>query len=500
MPSSTAPGKRITGQDMQTYMESFAHQFLSRCIRYNEEVCRICYEADKDLPWAVHIQNKCSGERNTIRYARIVLCTGGCSTPFIPAALSIEAAKSANFNVPVIHSQQFGEHLDSLISVAKSAPPDRVIVVIGGGKSAQDVSACLALRGACVKIVFQKADALLAAPAPLPDAIRKSRFLSILSPYISLQTRLERFLHTTSLGSNIVHGIWGLISSSSYSALSIASDSPLRNAHSLFWDIRTNDEGAPRPDSFFSLVNAGKIELVSPARVQSYGRDGLVRLEDGRELLASAVVLCTGYESSWKDIFDEKATDYLDIYRHAPSSLSELETKAFEYKSLSSYSSYTGMKHEASVQRASHIYRGLVPAKILGRRNFAINGAVFTTNNGYTFEVSAHWISSYFLGDHFLLKNLPKSPEEAVTQTEIVAAYIRKRHPKMLLWANESYSGGIAFWNWPQYTDQLLEDMSLPSMRSGGNWLTWPFKVINIQEIKDLKEEREVLRAEKVLD
>ena len=36
--------------------------------------------------------------------------------------------------------------------------------------------------------------------------------------------------------------------------------------------------------------------------------------------------------------------------------------------------------------------------------------------------------------------------------------------------------------------------MELPSLRSGGNWLTWPFKVIDLQEIATLKEERDAKR------
>jgi dimethylaniline monooxygenase (N-oxide forming) len=76
MPPSAAPGKRITGQDMQAYMELFADRFLSGCIRYNEEVLRIDYQ-DKDvLPWAIHIQNTHTRKEDVIYYARIVLCTG----------------------------------------------------------------------------------------------------------------------------------------------------------------------------------------------------------------------------------------------------------------------------------------------------------------------------------------------------------------------------------------------------------------------------------------
>ena len=49
---------------------------------------------------------------------------------------------------------------------------------------------------------------------------------------------------------------------------------------------------------------------------------------------------------------------------------------------------------------------------------------------------------------------------------------------------------------WPQLVDDLLEDMGVPAMRSGGNWLTWPFKVIDLNEISTLKAERDAKRSE----
>jgi len=122
-----------------------------------------------------------------------------------------------------------------------------------------------------------------------------------------------------------------------------------------------------------------------------------------------------------------------------------------------------------------------------------MNGAIFTTNNGYTYEVSAHWISSYFLNDPFL--RLPSSTEQAIYLAERNAAWLRKRYPLMLAAINESYSSDLAFWSWPQATDTLLEDMGLRSMRSGGNIFSWVFKVIDLAEIAKLKEERDLKRA-----
>jgi len=89
---------------------------------------------------------------------------------------------------------------------------------------------------------------------------------------------------------------------------------------------------------------------------------------------------------------------------------------------------------------------------------------------------------------------LPSSTEEALASAEHNSAWMRKRYPDMLLWVNESHSSNLAFFSWPQLVDDLLEDRYLPSMRSGGNWLTWPFKVIDLGEIVNLGEERRLKR------
>lgn len=49
--------------------------------------------------------------------------------------------------------------------------------------------------------------------------------------------------------------------------------------------------------------------------------------------------------------------------------------------------------------------------------------------------------------------------------------------------------------SWPQTTDALLEDMGLQTMRSGGSFLTWPFKAVDVKEIEHLTEEREEKRV-----
>lgn len=77
----------------------------------------------------------------------------------------------------------------------------------------------------------------------------------------------------------------------------------------MFWTVRLNDEGVGGPDRFHSLTLKGKISLTSPARAVGFsdvpGGRGVL-LNDGRTVEADAVILATGWESSWDDILDSE--------------------------------------------------------------------------------------------------------------------------------------------------------------------------------------------------
>lgn len=66
----------------------------------------------------------------------------------------------------------------------------------------------------------------------------------------------------------------------------------------------------------------------------------------------------------------------------------------------------------------------------------------FTINPGYTYEVTAHWIASYFRGDDM---QLPSLPAEAIAKAEEEVSWMKTRYPNMLSYANESYSGSFDF-------------------------------------------------------
>ncbi|KAK7676325.1 hypothetical protein QCA50_020708 [Cerrena zonata] len=487
--NSKATGGRLSGDDMQTYMESFADHFLKGRIRYQVEALRLRRSnsnsnSKSGSRWVITIRDERDGSTSEVEYDKVVLCSGGCSNPHIPDLLSSVTARKAGFEGPIIHSSEFASNITTILNATHSDED-----TCGGHWRC--VASHLANRGRRVQVVFETADAIIAAPIPLPPFIRKSRFLPIISPHVELRTKLERFLHTTYLGSLITKALWGFLSWSSFFSLGVPHESPLRHTHSLFYGVRTNDEGVGRPNGFHALVNAGKIEVVAPARAIEYERSAVdkqvkIKLNNGLSLDANAVVLATGFRSSWEALFDADTLADLGLNKYP-----------IPYGNhVDEWDAYTTLERSTAQRtiEAACIYRGLVPANNILNRDFAINGAIFTTNNGYTYTVAAHWISSYFLADPFL--RLPSTPEKAMRSAERNGAWLCKRYPGILGVGgiNESYCADVAFWSWPQACATLLEDMGLQIWRSGGNWLTWVFKPMDLDELKGLKEEREERR------
>lgn len=149
-----------------------------------------------------------------------------------------------------------------------------------------------------------------------------------------------------------------------------------------------------------------------------------------------------------------------------PAPTTDVHTRWDDLKSLQSVDRPASAPENAKWMTA--IYRGIVPAKNIAHRDFAVAGGVvckfcshstlrtssmiisnnltswlqFSSNIGYTNEVVAHWTASYFRGDKM---KLPDSPQEAITQAEQSSLWMKVRYPDALAWVNESYSGSLDF-------------------------------------------------------
>ncbi|KAJ3512117.1 hypothetical protein NLJ89_g3713 [Agrocybe chaxingu] len=486
-------GGRLSGEDIRDYAERFTAQFLEgkAKFKFRTEVRNVARGTGEKEGWDLLVEELGTGRKETVWFAKIILASGGCSAPSVPPALSQKAANEVGYRGIVVHSTEFasrvGDILAAVAPISESKDAEDGVAVVGGGKSAQDICTHLANQGRKVTMVFPDVEPFVGGPKPLPAFLRQSRFIAVLTPHIVLKTRLEWFLHQTSLGSTFVHWFFKKIQTLAADAFALPLDSPLRSKHNVFWCIRLSDEGVPFAKGFHALADAGKIGLVAPAHVIGYAQDGeSIRVDNGTSIKAKAVVLCTGYKSSWESIFTPEVAKEIGIDKHLPTT--DLKT-TWDYKSLQGGPPLRAEHQDEAL--VTSIHRGIVPAKNLHKRDFAVAGALFSANPGYTYEVVAHWIASYFREDKM---RLPSSTEEAIVLAEERSAWMKARFPNMLGWVNESYSGSYDFWTWPQAADELLEDMYLPSMRSGGNWINWVFKVINPKEIANLTEERRVKR------
>ncbi|EIW77403.1 FAD/NAD(P)-binding domain-containing protein [Coniophora puteana RWD-64-598 SS2] len=490
IPPSVLADKRVSGIETQAYMEQFADIFLKGHIQYNIEVLKV-HRDDGSGIWSVDVLDKKTSTRKVLTYDKVVVCTGGCSSPFIPDSLSPASDKNSGFFGPVIHSSEFAQKAEEIINAAEGASDDDFnIVVVGGGKSAQDICVRLAQEKLPVTLVLDTPNAVVAAPFALPDFIRRSRLGDKPdgAPY-SPQNKNRAFPSYNLAGEQDCP--WVLECPANVLALSIPPDSPLRQSTSLFWSTRANDEGTPRKDGFYSLINSGSIKLAAPERVSGYGEDGQsIILNSGTKVKASIVIYATGFQSSWSGLFDGHTEERLGLSGR----------EWYPQPATDEWSSYKTLDDPPEIQKDvidPQIYRGIVPARNIARADFAINGSIFSAHSACTYEVTAHWISSYFLGD---LKYLPSSTEEALTHTARNAAWIRKRYPGVLYKINESFTSDIVFWAWPQQMDDLREDMGVMGANDPWNWLTWPFKVVGVDDLKDLKRQRETAREQKHYD
>jgi dimethylaniline monooxygenase (N-oxide forming) len=154
---SVKSGGRLSGKDVRQYLEGFAEQFLKGKIRFETEVLNLS-RGDHGRGWNVLVHDKRMNTEKNCHYSRIILCTGvsfdpalirdhiysyqGCSTPRYPESLTPVAAKAARFLGPVVHSMNFRSRIDDFLTCTNSVDP-RVapgasIIVIGGGRSAQE--------------------------------------------------------------------------------------------------------------------------------------------------------------------------------------------------------------------------------------------------------------------------------------------------------------------------------------------------------------------------
>lgn len=468
------PCQHIPGSAVHRYLVHFADHFhLTSRIRLRTKVDTATLLADGT--WLMEIS---SGDKTEQLIAsKLVLATGLTSEPSIPHFRGQDTFKGHIF-----HSKQ-------LKSKSHHLTTSKTVVVIGGNKSAWDVSYSAAMPGATVHMIMrQKGGGPSWVWRPLRFGSWVDTSLSRLSltriftwfdpsPFGSTGRTARWILHSTRLGRKLCMLFWEFLDRCICHANGYDDCSQTRMMKpwtSTFW--MGNSLSIHNYDTdWFQLVKEGRI-IPHVAEVVSL-KDSAVILSDGTRVEADALVACTGWKSrpciqfypesifkelaleeeydattkAQKDIFSQRPSLQCQPIRNLPVQVAKEDPEAC-----------TSTPEDTSSFR---LYRFLVPASPLfwEKRNLAIIGGHLSIHAVMLAQVQALWITAFFRE-----RIRHKPTKEIVYQTIVHSEYEKIRRPKEAGGAGARHAD-LVFDSLP-YIDMLLEDLGIRSRRKTSWW------------------------------
>jgi len=513
-------GQHIPGQVVHRYFTDFAEHFgLDKFFRPRTKVTSAVLQDDGTwLLEYTHLSGQFQSEK--ISCSRLVIATGLTSEASMPTL-----SGSSDFEGSLFHAKDLHKRVWELKN-------SQEVVVIGGNKSAWDVCYSVAMGGARAHMVMRPSGGG-PSWVWRPFYLFRSKFtLARLSstrlfswfdpaPFGTTFISARRFLQETTIGRWLTWGFWTLLDS--FLVRATGYDDPrlrmLRPWTSTFW--MGNSLSVHNYDTdWFELVRKGRI-IVHHAEVTSLDKTA-VHLSDGNDLQADALVCCTGWKCVPPIKFEpEGISEEMGLPRrmktnhqnHDAGSMHVSRTRdqpvgndmsscsrgdwnirswihgqitarctllgslprrtlptSDETGKWSSPETHAGTDQPLSIdfrETPYQLYRFLVPTspRFLALRNVAFVGMHRSVHAVVVAQAQALWISAFFQNriPFFLL-----DPETARYEALWHAEYGRLRRPR------ESGGSGASFpdlvFDSIPYTDLLLEDLGLKTLRKRGLW------------------------------
>ncbi|KAI1176298.1 FAD/NAD(P)-binding domain-containing protein [Nemania sp. FL0916] len=513
------PGQHIPGLVVHEYFTDFAKYFgLDKLFRPQTKVEAASLLENGTWRLDCIYLGKDGPKTRQLTCDKLVIATGLTSEARMPTFPG-----SANFLGPLFHAKDLHRRSHELKGCQE-------VVVVGGNKSAWDVCYSVASRGARAHMVIRQSGggpswvwrqfSIFGVRLTLAR-LSSTRLFSWFdpSPFGSSFSSVRRFLHGTIIGSWLIWAFWTALDY--FAAAATGYSDPrlrmLRPWTSTFWMGNSLSIHNYEID-WFELVRKGRI-VVHHADVTTMG-EKMVQLSDGSIVDADAVVSCTGWKcappirfypegiseelglpceansitqtpnNSLREVEAKRTGNMGPQSRHddevrskaraeikrqcsqlgfspkrtLPSKDSEIQTKWTSFPRLHSN---TPLLLD-STETPYHLYRFLVPCspKFLHLRNIAFIGMHRSIHAVIVAQAQALWITAFFFSS-----NHPQTILDAETvsrETISHVEYERLRRPK------ESGGSGASFpdlvFDSIPYTDLLLEDLGLKTMRKRTLW------------------------------
>lgn len=394
-----------TGVNVQKYMEAYASAFdIMKNIEFSAYVTRVQLQADKK--WLIEIKFSENGDmkKRTEIFDYVVIASGlYCqANQFIPSIPGKE-----HFKGKIVHSCDFRD-----ASIAK----DKRVVVIGGGKSANDTAVEAAVSNA--KSVTHLCRTLY---WPSPRNV-----WGIIPTHMVLCSRLGTNLVCTQTGTFPTGSVL-----SKYSRILALLTRPIYRFYEFLVAWQFNLKGSLYPqadvirgfynvhlsvnDDHTNLRKQGQIDM-KVGEIDEFKDDGTTLvLKDGSTVSADLVVSATGFRENYS--FFEDPTKLLDIE-----------------------------------DDGVYLYRYILPKNV---PNLAFIGHVNAVSNICTYGLQAEWLARY------LAQDLVEEPTSEKISTDIEA---RKEWARRFM-PESKIRGMTILLHQAHYWDLLLSDMGVNPYR-----------------------------------
>mmetsp|Transcript_28432 Transcript_28432/g.111502 ORF Transcript_28432/g.111502 Transcript_28432/m.111502 type:complete len:507 (-) Transcript_28432:477-1997(-) len=392
------------------YVDRFnEQQGIQSCFRFRAEVKKA--EKESDSVWALHVVDLETGASTVEKFSWLVVCTGMFSSK--PKTINIEGSESFKGNI--IHSSEYRSA--GIFSGKK-------VVVVGGGKSGIDAARTAStVADEVVHVCRTRMWSIPAKFGPFHVGnIMFSGFGCLLLPPYYLDSGPVHMLHALTYPLRLVIGL--LIELIMLIKLNVPFSSwpNIRLAEEI---SRSNT--TMRDENYLDAVRKGKVQ-VRKHQVDSI-KPYSVKLSDGSDSEADIIVLATGWEQGFRELFDE------DI----------AEKVAMETDGL-------------------YIYKNILPPDVdrlaFVGSNIAANAAPLTVT------VQSVWLAQLIAGHRV-------KPTIAEMKEDIEKLKANRRR----YWPFEECRGAVVQGHICRYCDDLLHDMSVPTNRGGfGSGLKSLFK------------------------
>jgi hypothetical protein len=292
------PGQHVPADKMYAYLLAMVDEFeIAEFLRLNTAVDIV---EKTDDGWMLHCTSTLTSKKYKVTSAKLIIASGNTNKPKLPVYPT-----SPLFTPIVIHSKDFPAKYEQIVE------KDKHTLVIGGGKSAWDISyACATQSNSTVTLLLRPSGngPNWIAPShvtPFKLWLEKlvfTRFFGFMSPCpwatsSGFEGLLRRFLQGTWLGRKIVGAFWKVLGDDVVSLNRLGEHEetrklvPWRGAFEVGNCLSIHNY----PTDFFELVRQGKIRVVVD-EVELFGEGREVVLRSGGKLEVDNVVCATGWE------------------------------------------------------------------------------------------------------------------------------------------------------------------------------------------------------------